>query len=103
MQDRKTRTGNYGSMIIKQAIEVLKIEAEGILNLIDRIDHNFTQMVELIYSTKGRVIVGGIGKSGLVGQKIVATLNSTGTRSFFCILSRRCMETWVSYARMTSF
>lgn len=83
MQDRKTRTENYGSMIIKQAIEVLKIEAEGILNLIDRIDHNFTQMVELIYSTKGRVIVGGIGKSGLVGQKIVATLNSTGTRSFF--------------------
>jgi arabinose-5-phosphate isomerase len=70
-------------MIIKQAAEVLKIEAQGILELIDRIDQNFTKMVELIYNSKGRLIVGGIGKSGIVGRKIVATLNSTGTRSIF--------------------
>ncbi len=70
-------------MIIEEAIEVLKIEAKGILNLIDRIDSNFSKMVELICNSKGRLIVGGIGKSGIVGRKIVATLNSTGTRSLF--------------------
>ncbi len=70
-------------MPIKQAIEVLKIEAEGILKLADRIDDNFTKLVELIYNSDGRLIVSGIGKSGIVGRKIVATLNSTGTRSLF--------------------
>lgn len=70
-------------MIIQQAREVLKTEAEGILNLIDNIDINFVKMVDLICNSEGRLIVGGIGKSGIVGQKIVATLNSTGTRSTF--------------------
>ena len=70
-------------MVIDQAIQVLKIEAEGILNLISQLDNNFSQMAELIYHSRGRLIIGGIGKSGLVGRKIVATLNSTGTRSFF--------------------
>lgn len=70
-------------MIIKQAVDVLKIEAESILDLIDRIDDNFTKMVELIFNSKGRVIFSGIGKSGLIGRKIAATLNSTGTNSFF--------------------
>lgn len=70
-------------MIIKQAIEVLQLEAEGILGLINKIDENFIKMVELIYNSKGRLIIGGIGKSGIIGRKIVATLNSTGTRSLF--------------------
>ncbi len=70
-------------MPIQQAIEVLKIEAEGILKMADRIDDNFTKMVDLICNSNGRVIVSGIGKSGIVGRKIVATLNSTGTRSLF--------------------
>lgn len=70
-------------MIIKEAIKVLKIEAEGILGLADRLDDNFPKMVELICRSKGRLIISGIGKSGLVGRKIVATLNSTGTRSLF--------------------
>jgi arabinose-5-phosphate isomerase len=70
-------------MIRDEAIEVLKIEAEGILNLVDRIDDSFDKMVELIFNSKGRVIVGGIGKSGIIGRKVVATLNSTGTRSLF--------------------
>jgi arabinose-5-phosphate isomerase len=70
-------------MIIEDAIKVLKIEAEGILGLAERIDDNFPKMVELICRSKGRLIISGIGKSGLVGRKIVATLNSTGTRSFF--------------------
>ncbi|VEN75057.1 Arabinose 5-phosphate isomerase KdsD [Candidatus Desulfarcum epimagneticum] len=70
-------------MIIEEAKEVLQIEAEGILSLVDRIDDDFARMAELIYKATGRVIVAGIGKSGIVGRKIVATLNSTGTRSFF--------------------
>ena len=71
------------SVIIEEAKEVLRIEAEGLMQLIDRLDNGFTAMVENIYATSGRVVVGGIGKSGIVGRKIVATLNSTGTRSFF--------------------
>lgn len=70
-------------MIKKQAVEVLKIEAEGILKLAERIDDHFPEIVELICRSKGRLIFSGIGKSGLVGRKIVATLNSTGTRSLF--------------------
>ncbi len=70
-------------MIINEATKVLKIEAEGILKLVDRIDESFAKMVELICNSTGRLIVAGIGKSGIVGRKIVATLNSTGTRSLF--------------------
>lgn len=70
-------------MILDEAREVLQIEADGILKLIDRIDHRFDQMVNVILKATGRVIVSGIGKSGLVARKISATLNSTGTRSLF--------------------
>jgi len=69
--------------IIQRAIDVLKIEADGIINLVDRIDDNFSNMVGLICNSNGRVIISGIGKSGIIGRKIVATLNSTGTRSIF--------------------
>ena len=69
--------------IIEQAAEVLKIEAEGLLNLVNRLDEHFIQMVDVIYTCKGRVLVAGIGKSGIIARKIVATLNSTGTRSVF--------------------
>ena len=70
-------------MTIEEARRVLQIEAEGILRLMDRLDHRFDRMVEAVLGTRGRVIVSGIGKSGLVGRKISATLNSTGTRSLF--------------------
>jgi len=70
-------------MTIEQAVEVLKIEADGILALAEKIDDNFTKMIDLIYKSNGRVIIGGIGKSGIIGRKIAATLNSTGTRSIF--------------------
>jgi arabinose-5-phosphate isomerase len=70
-------------VIIKQVKEVLKIEAESILELADKIDDNFVKLVEEIYESSGRVIISGIGKSGLIGKKIAATLNSTGTRSIF--------------------
>ena len=71
------------AMILSQAKEVLQIEADGIAGLIDRLDDNFVKMVNLIHDSKGRVIMTGIGKSGIVARKIVATLNSTGTRSLF--------------------
>jgi arabinose-5-phosphate isomerase len=71
------------SKSIKRAIEVLRIEAESILHLIDKVDANFEKAVDIIYKSKGRVIVAGIGKSGLIGKKIVATLTSTGTPAIF--------------------
>lgn len=71
------------NQVINQAIDVLKMEADGILNLIDKVDDGFTRMVDLICRSRGRVIIAGIGKSGIIGRKIAATLNSTGTRSFF--------------------
>lgn len=68
---------------IKRAREVLQIEAESILKLIDKLDNHFTRAVEAIYRCKGRVIVTGIGKSGIIGKKIAATLTSTGTPALF--------------------
>ena len=69
--------------IKKHAVEALKIEAQSIENLIPFIDADFTNSVELILNSKGRVVITGIGKSAIVAQKIVATLNSTGTPSIF--------------------
>ncbi len=69
--------------IIKRAKDVLKIEAQSILRLVDTIDNNFARAVNLICKSKGRVIITGIGKSGLIGRKIVATLTSTGTPALF--------------------
>jgi arabinose-5-phosphate isomerase len=71
------------SRLIQQAREVLQIEAQGVLDLIERIGPEFEQAVEMILNSKGRVIFTGIGKSGIVGRKIMATLNSTGTPSLF--------------------
>ncbi len=79
-----TDTGNKQmETALQEAIAVLKTEAEGILQLVDRLDHHFTDTVDLIYKASGRVVVSGIGKSGIVGRKMVATLTSTGTRAFF--------------------
>ena len=69
--------------VIEQVKEVLKIEAQGILDLIDRVGSEFEDAVKMILRAKGRVILTGMGKSGLVGRKISATLNSTGTPSLF--------------------
>jgi arabinose-5-phosphate isomerase len=63
--------------------EVLRIEAEAVAALVTRIGQDFVAAVNTIYNCKGRVIVTGMGKSGLVARKIVATMNSTGTASIF--------------------
>ncbi|HHT9129976.1 MAG TPA: KpsF/GutQ family sugar-phosphate isomerase [Candidatus Brocadiaceae bacterium] len=65
------------------AKDVLFLEAEAIKNLIDHLDHNFQRAIDLIFNCKGRVIVTGIGKAGIIGQKISATLASTGTPSYW--------------------
>ncbi len=70
-------------MTVKQAQEVLTIEAEGIYAVRDALGEEFVQAVDLIMACPSRLVITGIGKSGLVGQKIAATLNSTGTPSFF--------------------
>lgn len=70
-------------MIIEQARQVLAAEAAAIEALIPRINGQFTAAVQLILEGRGRVIVTGMGKSGLIGKKIAATLASTGTPSFF--------------------
>ena len=70
-------------MTQETARRVLQIEGEAILNLIDQVDENFDCAVELISRCKGKVVLTGIGKSGLVGKKIASTLASTGTPAFF--------------------
>jgi len=67
----------------RSAERVLRIEAEAILGVIPKLDHRFERAVEVLHGCAGRVIVTGMGKSGLVGRKIAATLASTGTPAFF--------------------
>jgi arabinose-5-phosphate isomerase len=69
--------------IIEEAKKVLEIEYKAIKDLIDRIGDDFVKAIELLDQCKGRVIITGMGKSGLIGKKISATLASTGTPSFF--------------------
>ncbi len=70
-------------MSLETAKRVLRIEADAIAGLIERLDARFEQAVELLYGCKGRVVVTGMGKSGLIGRKIAATFASTGTPSLF--------------------
>src|SRR5437016_5499154 len=65
------------------AERVLRLEAEAILGVIPTLDERFERAVELLHTCAGRVIVTGIGKSGLIGRKIAATLASTGTPAYF--------------------
>lgn len=70
-------------MSLETARRVLRIEAEAVEGLIERLDANFDRAVELLFQCKGRVVVTGMGKSGLIGRKIAATFASTGTPSLF--------------------
>ncbi|WP_027720793.1 KpsF/GutQ family sugar-phosphate isomerase [Maridesulfovibrio zosterae] len=71
------------SDFIKRGQEVLKIEEKGLASIRKGLDLNFARAVEMLAACKGRVIITGLGKSGLVGRKIAATMSSTGTPSFF--------------------
>ncbi|MGM9519074.1 MAG: SIS domain-containing protein [Phascolarctobacterium sp.] len=69
--------------MLEHAQEVLRMEAEAILELVPRIDENFAAAVNLILECEGRTVITGMGKSGLIGRKMAATLASTGTPSFY--------------------
>ncbi|MCZ8091082.1 MAG: KpsF/GutQ family sugar-phosphate isomerase [Flavobacterium sp.] len=69
--------------ILATAKKTVLAESEAISNLVNYLDDNFVKSVEAIFSSKGRLVVTGIGKSAIIAQKIVATLNSTGTPSLF--------------------
>lgn len=69
--------------IINNGKEVIRIEAEAIADLQHSINENFVNTVETIFASKGRVVLTGMGKSGLIARKIVATLNSTGTAAIY--------------------
>jgi arabinose-5-phosphate isomerase len=68
---------------LETARKVLEIEARALKELVSRLDQRFAQAVEILFACRGRVVVTGMGKSGIVGQKISATFSSTGTPSFF--------------------
>lgn len=70
-------------MSIQQGKRVLEIEARAIAALVDRLDDRFAKAIDLLHRCTGKVVVSGMGKSGLIGQKIAATLASTGTPAFF--------------------
>ena len=72
---------NDGS--VAEGRRVLKIEARAVQALVDRLDAQFDKAVDMLLRCKGKVVVSGMGKSGLVGQKIAATMASTGTPAFF--------------------
>jgi arabinose-5-phosphate isomerase len=74
---------NTSDSILKIAKDTINIESNAIANLSNLLDEGFSNAVQLIYNSKGRVIITGIGKSAIIANKIVATLNSTGTPSIF--------------------
>jgi arabinose-5-phosphate isomerase len=80
---KKTKRASEAKSALATAKRVLRIEADAISGLIERLDGQFEKAVELLYECKGRVVVTGLGKSGLIGRKISATFSSTGTPSIF--------------------
>lgn len=69
--------------VLKRAENVLRLESDGILSMIERLDESFVGAVQLLRQCRGKVVVTGLGKSGLICRKIAATLASTGTPAFF--------------------
>lgn len=65
------------------ARQVLRVEIEGIRSVMDRLDERFDSCVDLLYALRGRVIITGVGKSGLIGRKMAATFTSTGSPAIF--------------------
>lgn len=70
-------------VMLEQARQVLRMEAEAVLEQVERIDEHFKAAVEMIMDCPGRTVITGMGKSGIIGRKMAATLASTGTPSFY--------------------
>lgn len=71
------------SFEIQKGKQVIRIEAESVAALVDKINGSFERAVQIIFEAKGRIVITGMGKSGIIARKIVATMNSTGTPSIF--------------------
>ena len=71
------------SFEIEKGKQVIRIEAQSLTALVDKIDASFERAVRIIFEAKGRIVVTGMGKSGIIARKIVATMNSTGTPAIF--------------------
>lgn len=69
--------------MLKHAQDVLRMEAEAILELVPRVDEHFAAAISLILECNGRTVITGMGKSGIIGRKMAATFASTGTPSFY--------------------
>jgi arabinose-5-phosphate isomerase len=80
---KRVRMGAEGAPLLEAGRRVLRLEANALVALEARLDDSFVRAVELILGATGRVVVSGIGKSGIVGRKIAATLTSTGTPAIF--------------------
>ena len=74
---------NAKSFEIEKGKQVVRIEAQSVAALVEKIDSSFERAVQVIFKAKGRIIVTGMGKSGIIARKIVATMNSTGTPAIF--------------------
>lgn len=70
-------------VVLDTARQVLKIEAQTLKRMIQRLDHRFTKAIDMMFRCKGRIILTGMGKPGFIARKIAATLASTGTPSFY--------------------
>jgi len=81
--ERSRGMTNVASIDLALARKVLQTEADAIIALVDRLDHRFEHAVRILLDCRGRVIVTGMGKSGIICRKIAATLSSTGTAAFF--------------------
>src|SRR4051812_22442548 len=69
--------------LVERGREVIEIEMAALGRLRERLDASFARAVDLLYRSRGKVILTGVGKSGIIAQKITATLNSTGTPAFY--------------------
>jgi arabinose-5-phosphate isomerase len=82
-RQREAETGRHDAALLTLARDVVRVEAEGVASLAERLDERFLMAVRLILGATGRVAVTGVGKSGLVARKIASTLASTGTPALF--------------------
>lgn len=83
IKPKKSENLSTKESILQTASETINLQSNAISNLTELLDSNFSEAVQLIYNSKGRVIITGIGKSAIIASKIVATLNSTGTPAIF--------------------
>ena len=81
--------------MLEQARNTLQMEADAILELVPRVDEHFSAAVAMILDCPGRVVITGMGKSGIIGRKMAATFASTGTPSFYLILPKVFTVIWV--------